>query len=232
MLSKRTNDGHYIALLFVLVLCLWVFPHPAAGQEVVDKTVAVVTDGVRRELITYSDLMWQMALQPGTQLNPPRKDDLNAALQTLIDQSIFALEAERLPRETPTDKEIAKEINDLLTHFSPPASFETRLRQVGFDSIKDDDFQRLIARRVAMEKYKDFRFESFVVITPDDEAKYYRDIFVPEFRRRSPGVLVPTLEEKRSDINKTLTREKVAASIETFLDEAKRRVQIDILIEV
>ncbi|MBK7391906.1 MAG: hypothetical protein IPI64_01235 [Chloracidobacterium sp.] len=85
---------------------------------------------------------------------------------------------------------------------------------------------------MAIEKYVDFRFGSFVVITPDDEGNYYSSIFVPEFRRRSPGVVVPTLEEKRTEIHEILTRSKVAVNIEAFLDEAKRRVVIEVLIEV
>jgi len=34
------------------------------AQQVVDKMVATINGGVRTELITYSDLMWQLALQP------------------------------------------------------------------------------------------------------------------------------------------------------------------------
>ena len=203
-----------------------------AAQEVVDKTVAVVSDSARTELITYSDLKWQLALQPGPQLENPTSDELKQALKVLIDQRIFALEAERLPRAAPTDKEIADKISETMSHFPSMAVFEARLRQVGFDSVKDDNFERLISQRVAIEKYIDFRFGSFVVITPEDESKYYRDVFVPDFRRRSPGVVVPSLEEKRADIRQILTGEKEAANIDTFLEEAKRRVRVEILIEV
>lgn len=202
------------------------------AQEIVDKTVAVLSDGTRTELITYSDIVWQLALQPGTPLDKPRSDDLNQALQLLINQRLFALEAERLPRSAPSEKEIADKITATLSYFPSPAVFEERLKKVGFESIKDDNFERLIAQRVAIEKYVDFRFGSFVVITPDDEVKYYSGIFVPEFRRRSPGVVVPTLEEKRTEIHEILTRSKVAVNIEAFLDEAKRRVVIEVLIEV
>jgi hypothetical protein len=204
----------------------------ATAQEVVDKTVAVVSDSARTELITYSDLKWQLALQPGPQLENPTSDELKQALQILINQRIFALEAERLPRAAPTDKEIADKIAETMSHFPSMAVFEARLRQVGFDSVKDDNFERLISQRVAIEKYIDFRFGSFVVITPEDESKYYRDVFVPDFRRRSPGVVVPSLEEKRADIRQILTDEKEAANIDTFLEEAKRRVRVEILIEV
>ena len=218
--------------LFVVFGCLVCVPTGVSGQEIVDKTVAVVSNGVRTELITYSDLMWQLALQPGTQLDKPRSDDLNQALQLLINQRLFTLEAERLPRTMPSAKEIADKINETLARFPSPSVFEARLKQVGFDSVKDEAFEHLIAQRVATEKYIDFRFGSFVVISSDDEAKYYRDIFVPGFRQRSPGVLVPTLDEKRDEIHRILTREKVASGIDSFLDEAKRRTVVEILIEV
>src|SRR5947208_15188835 len=76
------------------------------AQDIVDKTVAVVSDSSRYELITYSDLLWQLALQPNVPLDPPRSEDLNQALQLLIDQRLFALEAKRLPRVEPSEAEI------------------------------------------------------------------------------------------------------------------------------
>jgi hypothetical protein len=198
----------------------------------VDKIVATVNDGVKTELITYSDLRWQLALQPGPSLTPPSSEDLNRALQTLIDQRLFSLEAERIPRTDPTEEEIAQEIKETLAFFPSTAEFEKRLRLVGFTSVKDDNFVRIMDQRVRIKKYLDFRFRSFTVITPEDEAKYYRDIYAPEFRRRNPGVIVPSLEEKRTQITQILTEEKVRASIERFLDDAKRRAEIVVLSEV
>ncbi len=217
----------------ILGLVMLVAASAVSAQDVVDKTVAIVTDGSRKpQLITYSDILWQLSLQPGVPLEKPRTEDLNQALQTIINQRIFALEAERLPRIAPTEKEIADKIAETLTYFPTTAAFETRLKQVGFDSVKDDAFERLIAQRVAIEKYIDFRFASFVVVTSEEETRYYREIFTPEFRRRTPGLLLPPLEEKRLEIGDMLTRQKIAAAIERFLDEAKRRVQIEILIEI
>lgn len=205
---------------------------PARGQDVVDKTVATVSDGARTQLITYSDIVWQVALQPGVPLDPPRREDLNRALETLINQRIFSLEAERLPRSAASEKEVAAEVARMLTFFPSTAAFESRLRQVGFSTIKDPAFERLVAQRLATEKYIDFRFGSFVVITADEEARYYRGVFTPEFRQSSPGLLMPTLEEKRAEIRQILTRQKIGAAIERFLDEAKRRVSVDILMPI
>ena len=201
----------------------------ASGQTIVDKTVATVTDGTRTELITLSDLKWQLALQPNVTINPPSSEDLNRALKILIDQRLFAIEAERLPRDPATKAEINAKISEIVSYFPNPAEFERRLMQVGFKSVSDPNFERIIAQRIAIDKYLAFRFRSFIVITAEDEARYYRDLYVPEFRRRNPGVIVPALETRRAAIVEALTEQRVAQQIEAFLEEAKRRAEVIIL---
>lgn len=192
-------------------------------------SVATVSDGLRTELITYSDLKWQLALQPGVTLNPVRSEDLNRALEALVNQRIFSLEADRIPRATPSKDEVNVEIKRVLAIFPSPADFERRLRAVGFESVQDENFQRMIAKRVAIEKFVDFRFRSFIVNTPEEEARYYNDVYAPDFRRKYQGLLMPTLEEKREEIDSLLTESKVLANIEAFLDDTKRRVQVVVL---
>lgn len=227
---KSRKTGPLNSLLMITLLIAAVMNAP--GQTLVDKTVATVSDGLRTELITLSDLRWQLALQPNVSLSPPASADLNRALNLLIDQRLFALEAERLPRNPPTEKEISDKIAEILTYFPTTAEFESRLRAVGFRSIRDDNFERIIAQRVSIDKYLNFRFRSFIIVTSEDEANYYRDFFVPDFRRRFPDLLMPTLDEKRREINKILTEDRIAAAIEAFLDDAKRRAEIVILSEV
>ena len=226
-----TKAGHSCRFQLITAALVLLFAVSVRAQEVVDKTVAVVRDATRAELITYSDIMWQLALQPGVPLDPPRSEDIDRALQTLINQRLFALEASRLPRPAPDAKEIADKISETLSRFPVPGSFESRLKRVGFRSVKDEAFERLISQRLSIDKYIDFRFRSFVVVTADEEQKYYRDVFVPDFRRRSPGLLVPTLEEVRTTIHQTLVEDKVAAAIDRFLEEAKSRVEVEILAE-
>ena len=217
--------GSIGALFFVLAItCVAVFP-----QRIVDKTVATVGDGFRTELITLSDLRWELALQRGVNLSPARSEDLNAALRRLIDQRIFALEAKRLPRNPATEKEVADEIERIISQFPTSGEFEARLREVGFSSVKDESFQRIIGDRISIEKYLAFRFRSFIVVTPKDEEARYREVFVPDFRRRYPGLLMPTLEEKRADIRRDLIEQRVEADMQTFLDNAKQRVSVVII---
>ena len=220
-------------VIFFLTIVLFAFSFSVFSQDIVDKTIATVSDGSSEaELITYSDLLWQIALEPDTQINPPTSEDLNRALQTLINLRLFAIEAQRLPSSEPTQKEIDEEVKRILANFKTEAEFQSRLRRVGFDSISDDNFQRMMRQRVAIEKYIEFRFRSFVIVTPDEEQKYYRDTFTPDFRRRNPGLLLPPFEEVRAQINKALTEQRIEEDINKFLDDSKRRAEIIVLFEV
>lgn len=233
MFNFRTNFlSRSLAIGLIVSVVAIAGSSDAHAQEVIDKTVASVSDGISTELITLSDIRWQLALQPEVPLEPARKQDLDGALQSIINQRIFALEARRFARPAPTDEMIKAEIDRLVRFFGSAALFEKRLRQVGFDSIKDDNFEALIAQRIGIENYIDFRFRSFVVVTPDEIARFYRDTYVPEYKLKRPGLVVPTLEEKREEIREILSSQRIASRIETFLDDAKRRVDIETIVDL
>jgi hypothetical protein len=233
MSSSILNLFRTIAYATVLVMVAAVFAAPVSGQVVVDKTVATVSDGVRTELITYSDLLWQLALIPGIPLEPATSEDLNRVLQLVIRQRLIALEAGRLPRGTePTDDEVKKEIQMTLNSFPTPSDFIKRLRSVGFKSVDDPNFRALIEQRISIQKYVDFRFRSFVVITPEQEQRYYREVYTPDFRRTNPGRILPPLEDVRQEIEKILIEEQVAVDIERFIDNAEARAEIVMLTDL
>ena len=225
------NKLHVIKKMLIL-LAIFILPTSIFAQEILDKTVATVSDGIHTELITYSDLVWQLALEPGVSINPPSSDDLNRTLKGLISQRLIALEVRRLPSISVKEDELKIQRERILENFPTAAEFEKRLRAVGFDSISDENFQRIIEQRAKIEKYLDFRFRSFVVVKPEEEAKYFRDVYAPNFRKQNPGLLMPTLNEIRPIINKTLTENKIAQDIETFLDNAGERAEIIYLSEV
>ncbi|MCA1604926.1 MAG: hypothetical protein LC775_05500, partial [Acidobacteria bacterium] len=93
------------------LLLVFLLPFPAFGQKAVDKMVATVNAGILPEcrqvcLVTYSDLLWQLALQPNTPLDNPTSTDLNRALHLVIDQRLILQEAEKLPSIAPTAEEV------------------------------------------------------------------------------------------------------------------------------
>lgn len=216
--------------LIALALCL-ITANGIRAQEVTDKMVATVSSGVTPDLITYSDLLWQLALEPNVPLQNPRSEDLNRALQRVIDQRLIAQEAEKLPTIAPTDAEIDAAIKDLLAHFAGN-DFVQRLQLVGFTSQADENFRRIVEQRVATEKYIDFRFRAFVVVTPQDEESFYRDTYVPRFRQRYPNRIVPEFTAVETEINREMTENKIAQDIDAFLESARERAEIVILNQI
>ena len=207
-----------------LVFC--VFGTVCSAQQVVDKMVATVNAGVRTDLITYSDLMWQLALQPRTVLDNPSSADLNRALRLLIDQRLILQEAEKIPTIVPTAKEVSDARDDLARNFPSPLEFQQRLQRVGLTSEK---LNEIVEQRLKMEKYLDFRFRNFVVISQKEIADYYRDVYTPRVQARFPGRIVPPLEQVRAEIEKTLMEAKIESDTYTFLDNARERAEIVML---
>jgi hypothetical protein len=210
----------------LVIAVVFVFSSQCAAQQVVDKMVATVNAGVKTDLITYSDLLWQLALQPGTVLDNPTSEDLNRALRLLIDQRLILQEAEKLPTIVPTQKEVSDARDELARNFPSQGQFQQRLQRVGLTSEKLDE---IIEQRLKMEKYLDFRFRNFVVISDKEIADYYRDTYVPRFQARSPGRIVPTLEQSRDEIERTLMEAKIESDTDAFLDTARERAEIVML---
>ena len=202
-----------------------------SAQTVIDKMVATVNAGVLPEcrqicLITYSDLLWQLALQPGTPLDNPSSVDLNRALHLLTDQRLILQEAEKLPSIAPTSDEVKSARDELVKAFPSEPEFQQRLRRVGLTA---DKLSEILEQRVRIEKYLDFRFRNFVVITQQEIAAYYKDVYVPRLKARAPGQIVPKLEEARTEIEKTLTEATIESDTDAFLDNARERAEIVIL---
>ena len=196
---------------------------PSPAQEVVDRMVATVNAGVRADLITYSDLVWQLALQPNTPLVSPNSQDLNRALRLVIDQRLILQEAEKLPTIAPTAEEV-KAIRDQLSKAFPVGEFQQRLMLVGLTSEK---LNEILEQRVRIEKYLDFRFRNFVLISQKEITDYYNAVYVPRVRAR--GQIVPKLEEARNEIESILTEAKIESDTDAFLDSARERAEIVML---
>lgn len=215
---------YLVLLLITLVMATTSTAQAGVATEsrqgvVVDYMVATVNN----QLITYSDVIWQLALQPGEAIEQPRAEILERALRLLIDQRLIFQEAEKLPHIHSEDNEIQTALTELVRHFSSEAELRRRMARVGLTSER---LREIIHERVDIEKYLDFRFRSFVVITAKEIETYYRDIFVPRFRSRFPGAIVPQLERARAEIERILTEGRIESAMGSFLDELRQRSEI------
>ncbi len=144
-------------------------------------------------------------------------------MHLVVDQRLILQEAEKLPTIAPTAEEVKNARDQLSKAFPSAADFQQRLMLVGLTSERLDE---ILEQRVRIEKYLDFRFRNFVLISRKEIADYYNDVYVPRLRSRSPGQIIPTLEEASGEIEITLTEAKIESDTDAFLDSSRERAEI------
>ena len=214
------------SMSFCTALCalLLALCSSASAQTIVDKTVASVTNGTRAtpDLITYSDLVWQLALEPDRALaDPPSSRDLNEALKTLEDQLLILQEARKLPiAETAAGQKdfenaVTDMLNDLVGRFHGRERLQERMNQVGLTS---EQLDAILRDRVTIERYLDFRFRAFAIATPKEISDRYQKLYGAV---RNSGTIVPTLDEARAGLEEKIKNEKIAVEIDNFVDSLR-----------
>lgn len=219
-----------LLLLLSVVCCL---PPAVCAQTIPDKMVATVTNGSRAtpDLITYSDLVWQLALEPSRPVpDHPNSADLNHALRLLEDQLLILQEARKLPSaDTPEgiaarDKEVDLRRNELAQEFGSAQRLQERMTRVGLTS---EQLDLILRDRVTVDRYLDFRFRAFTIVTQKEIQDRYDQSYG---RLKNGGRIVPTLEEVRSKIEHDLTEEKIEADIDKFVDNLRDQPGTEIVV--
>jgi hypothetical protein len=240
--SKRSDNFHFSifsfqfsivfqVLLLLSAVCL--LPSATRAQTVADKMVASVTNGSRAtpDLITYSDLVWQLALEPDTPSSErPSSAQLNRALRLVEDQLLILQEARKLPSADTTeanaarDAEVIKKRNELAQAFGSGARLGERMTRVGLTS---EQLDLILRDRVMVEQYLDFRFRAFAVVTDREIQERYNQRYG---RLRNSGQIVPTVEQVRPQIERDLMEEKIENEIDKFVDELREQPGTEIVV--
>jgi len=214
------GDRGFLPSAFCLLLSAFcLLPSAVRAQTVADKMVASVTNGARAtpDLISYSDLVWQLALEPSRPLvERPASADLNHALRLLEDQLLILQEARKLPTADTAkarqefDKAVGLKLTELIQAFGSRTKLEERMTRVGLAS---EQLNAILRDRVTVEKYLDFRFRAFVLISPKEITDRYNQEYA---RLRNSGRIVPTLDQVRSRIEQELTEFSGLLDAQTF----------------
>jgi hypothetical protein len=217
----------------ILLFAVCFLPSVTPAQTIPDKMVSSVTNGSRAtpDLITYSDLVWQLALEPGTPFSArPSSENLKRALRLRQDQTLILQEARKLPSaETPEanavrDKEVEERETDLVKLFGSRVALEDRMTRVGMTT---EQLREILRDRVMMEQYLDFRFRAFAVVTDREIQDRYNQTYT---RQRNSGLIVPTLEQARAEIQSELMEEKIEADIDRFIEELREQPGTEIVV--
>ena len=237
--SERICNLHFAIFNFqysyFLPLCalLLALCAPAYAQITPDKTVASVTNGSQAvpDLITYSDLAWQLALEPTRPFSEhPSSEALNESLERLEEQLLVLQEARKLPLAQTTealkdfDDAVKQTRDDLARRFGSGGRLEERMKRVGLTS---EQLDQILRDRVTMERYVDFRFRPFALVSAKEISDRYEKEFAP---LRGRGRIVPTLEKEHDRIEHDLIEEKIQDEIDKFIDNLRDQPGTEIVI--
>ncbi len=235
MLNRSSNSSspkalcarftHCLILLFLVAAGLGIHA-TARAQQVVDQILALVND----EVVTKSDLLWSIALDPDAPnpAGPIGSDMLRRKLETMIDERLVLQEARKVPGPETSQDDLDKKRNELIARFPSETAFRERIQSVGLTPERLDD---LLRQRIRIDQFVDFRFRSFVFVTDQQIKQYYEKELAPKIREQ--GQVPPGLEEGdiRDRIEQILRQQKINEEIDTFLRDARQRADVVILAE-
>lgn len=189
------------------------------AQQVVDQVLTSVND----DIITRTDLLWSIAIDPKapSPVGPVGADLLRQKLDVMIDERLIAQEAARIPSTDINQEEVDKMRTALIAGFKSEAEFRQRAGSVGLTPQKIDE---LLRQRILIDRFVDFRFRSFVLVTEQEIKRYYDEHLVPEVRKA--GQVPPSLEQVRDKINDLLKQEKINTEIDKWLSSARQRAEV------
>lgn len=216
------------SLLIALSLLWPLMPSARAQNQKLIDQILVLVDG---DIITRSDLIWNMALEPKSPspAGPVSSDLLSLELDVTINQRLIAHEAARVPSAELTQDEVNKRQTELIAQFPSEAAFRQRIESVGMTPEKLED---LVRELIARERFIDFRFRSFVFVTEQEIQAYYEKELVPKIRAQGavpPGLDAELPNEKRKvrdSITEILKAEKIEQEEARWLKDATQRAEI------
>ncbi len=204
--------------LTLAALCLLVGGGLAVRADITDRMLAIVNG----QLITESDVVWALALDPEVQPLDLSQENKRLMLERLIDQKLLGQEAEKAPQNEPTEDEITTYIKGLVTKFRSEEAFRERMQKVGLDQASLRDIAR---HRLEMLKYVEFRFRSFAFVKPEEVERYYNETWLPRAKANG-GQARPLDDRLREEISRILEDRKANAELDHFFDEARANAQV------
>lgn len=190
-----------------------------AGQEIVDRIVARVEDGV----ILWSDVRALSRYQEFLDGKPETDAQI---LDRLIDQWIVRTEAGVSRSPQPSEADIDRSLSRLRSSFNSEQEYETRKKQAG---LKDQEIRAMAAAQLYLSNYLDSRFRPAVQIDPKAIEDFYQNAVVP--RAKARGQEPPTLEASRDYIQEALVQSGINEQAEKWLKESRLRLHIEKLLE-
>lgn len=201
-------------VLLVLVLAA----AAAAGEDLVDRIVAVVDD----DPIFLSDVERLIALGlVATEEGEDPRVLRRRVLDDLIDQRLRLHEVERYEAAQVSAAEVDRQVERLRERYGGAGELAAELRRLGLD---EEGLRHLLARQLRVLAYIDERIGPRVFVDLDDVRAYYENELAAEMARQ--GMPLPPLAEVREAIRRLLRERRLNEEIEVWTEELRRAADV------
>jgi hypothetical protein len=107
---------------------------------------------------------------------------------------------------------------ELHKKFSGPVDFNRALGELG---VTEADVVKRLTEQELLLRMIEERLRPAASPGEDDVAGYYRDTFVPQFRKSNPNRDVPPLSAVEAQIRQVLTEKRVNELLDQWIEELK-----------
>jgi hypothetical protein len=214
-----------LSLMVSFVGTLWLPTSTPAQVVLVDQLVATVNN----EVITRSDIIWNLLLLPELPADSFTSANMQQMLQQVIDQRLLLGESAQLPSLDPTPQEVSQALGELIKKFGNETNFYSRINRYGLTATL---LQDILRQRLRILKFIDFRFRAFAIVSEDEIQRYYREVLLPKLQEKNNDPLPDEPNDKlRRLIEANLVEDIVNNKIEEFLESTRRQADIVMIVD-
>ena len=144
-------------------------------------------------------------------------------LNRLLELELLRQELENFAAAPPEESRVEARMEDLRNAYAEIGGLAALLARVG---LQEAELRAYVTLQAAVDRFVDYRFRPFIVISQEQKEFFYKERFVPQLKR-APGAEIPPLEEVSGKIEEILTEEKVNEELNRWLVEIRRYSRIE-----
>ena len=193
----------------------------APGQQVIDRTVAVVGD----RAITASEVEEQIALEELDADGQPERspERYREVVERLIRLRLVQREIELTGFAGATDEQVTRQMENLRSGFGSAAQLRQALAEHGLSEAVLEDFLR---QQLDFALFVDFRFRTGLVIPPEEVEAYYTSVY----RRSLPASTTPPpLDQVYEHLESEIVERRVDPLLNDWINRMRSQTRITIV---
>jgi hypothetical protein len=201
---------------------------PCAGQQVIDRMVAVVDN----QVITQSDWDEQERFEALAEGRSAAVQHSPAALERLIDRVLISehLSKARLQHATPED--VSSQIAAIRKQLPAAQSQDDAAwrKTLAAYAISEEDLAQIVAEQVDVLRFVDLRFRPSVQVPQEELETYYNKTFLPELKKAGASdAEPPPLKQVEERIRQVLTEQRVNEILNSWVQSLRTQASIRLI---